>query len=266
MLKFVTHRPLWINIAAAVLLALLIIILLVLSLQLCTHHGSSKTVPLVVGKTFSEAKAILDKQGLEIVIQDSVYVDSLPPSAVIKQIPEGDAVVKVNRTVYLTINQSQPPLVAVPLLKDYTYRNAAMTLASLGLVADTTYKTDFARDNVKEVLYQDQPIEPGTKVRMGSHIKLVLGSGVGLNAFLVPNLIGMTYGEAKAKLEANGINLIVLSAPGVSDSSSAFISSQEPRRFSSDGQVMRIRSGQLISVTLSPDRPNSGSNDTLNHN
>jgi hypothetical protein len=242
--------------AVAILVSLILILLLVLSLDLCTHHNSSKTVPMVVGKTFEEAKAILEKEGFEIIVQDSVFVDSLKPTAIVKQIPESDAVVKVNRTVYLTVNQAQPPMVAMPALVNFTYRNAAMTLASLGLVADTSYQVDFARDNVLKQLYKKQPIAPGTKLPMGSHVELVLGTGTtNQNVFLVPNLIGLTYGEAKVKLEANGINLNVLNAPGVIDSLNAFIDYQDPRRFNNEGEAQRIRSGQLISVTLTAQRP-----------
>jgi hypothetical protein len=262
MLKFVTHRPLWANILAAVALAIIFVVLLALSLQWCTHHGRSRTVPMVVGKTFTDAKTILDKEGFDIIIQDSLYIDTLPPSAVIKQIPESDAVVKVNRTVYLTLNQSQPPMVALPPLMNFTYRNAIMTLSSIGLVADSTHKPDFARDNVKDVLYEGQSISPGTKIRMGSHVMLVLGSGVGQIVYNVPYLIGMTYGDAKMKMESAGINLLVLSAPGVSDSLNAFIVNQDPKRFDESGQPMRIRSGQMISISLGVERPGA---DSTNH-
>ena len=105
MLKFITHRPLWLNLITAVVLAVALFALFILSLNLLTHHGRSRPVPQVVGKTFAEAEKILDKEGFDIVIQDSVYIDSLPPLAIIKQVPESDAVVKVNRTVYLTLNR-----------------------------------------------------------------------------------------------------------------------------------------------------------------
>src|SRR5436853_253032 len=263
MLKFITNRPLWANILAAVAIAIILVLLLVLSLQWCTHHGRAKTVPLVVGKTFDQGKQILDKEGFYAVVQDSVYVDTLPPLAIVKQIPEADAVVKVNRTVYLTINQAQPPMVVLPPLINFTYRNAVMTLSSLGLIADSTHKPDFARDNVKDVLYEGQSISAGTKLMMGSHVMLVLGSGVGQTVYNVPYLIGMNYGEAKMKMEASGINLLVLSARGVSDSLNAFIISQDPGRFDESGQQVRIRSGQMISVTLAPERPVTDSTNRL---
>src|SRR3981081_1309725 len=106
MLKFITHRPFWVNLLAGFLLAIVFFFMIVLSLKLITHHGRSRTVPAVTGKNFDEAQKILNGLGFEVVVQDSIYLDSLPRFTVIKQVPEGDAVVKVNRTVYLTINRA----------------------------------------------------------------------------------------------------------------------------------------------------------------
>ena len=114
MLKFITHRSLWLNLVTALVLAVVLFALFILSLNLLTHHGRSRTVPQVVGKTYADAEKILDKEGFDIVIQDSVYIDSLPPTAIIKQVPESDAVVKVNRTVYLTLNRSVAPMIDMP--------------------------------------------------------------------------------------------------------------------------------------------------------
>ena len=148
MLKFITHRSIWWNLVAGLVLAVVLFAAFILSLNLLTHHGRSRSVPQVVGKTFSDAEKILDKEGFDIVIQDSVYIDSLPPRAVIKQVPESDAVVKVNRTVYLTLNRSVAPMIDMPNLTGFSYRNAMMNLTSLGLSADTTYKADFAKNSV----------------------------------------------------------------------------------------------------------------------
>jgi beta-lactam-binding protein with PASTA domain len=256
MLKFITHRPLWINIITAIVLAIALFAIFILSLNLLTHHGRARTVPLVVGKTYDEGAQILSKGGFETVIQDSIYVDTLPPLTIIKQVPESDAVVKVNRTVYLTINRALPPMIDMPNLLGFSFRNAEMTLENMGLRrGDTMYKADFARNSVLEQLYKGEPIKPGTKIQMGSTIDLLLGSGVGETVFNVPELVGMTYGNAKARVEANGINLLVLSAPGVSDSFNAFIIRQEPKRFNEEGQALKIRSGQVISVILGIEKP-----------
>jgi len=254
-LKFITHRSLWVNFLTAAVLAAVVFAAFILSLNFLTHHGRSRPVPQVVGKTFAEAEKLLDKEGFDIVIQDSVYIDSLPPRAIIKQVPESDAVVKVNRTVYLTLNRSVAPMIDMPNLIGFSYRNAIMNLSGLGLSADTTYKSDFAKNSVLEQLYNDQPIAPGTKIRMGSRVTLVLGTGVGEMFYSVPNLVGRTYREAKAVLEANGVNLFVLSAQGVTDTLNSYIIDQNPKRYNDEGEPLRIRSGQFISVKLSIDKP-----------
>ena len=109
MFKFITQRPLWLNIIAGVVLALAVFFLFIFSLKWFTHHDQSMSVPQVTGKSFESAKALLEKEGFEIEIQDSIYVDTAKATQVLKQVPEPDELVKVNRTVYLTINRSVPP-------------------------------------------------------------------------------------------------------------------------------------------------------------
>jgi beta-lactam-binding protein with PASTA domain len=255
MFKFITHRPLWVNLITAVLVAVVLFIVFILSLNFLTHHGRARTVPSVVGKTFGDAQKILDKEGFEIVIQDSLYVDTLPPLSIIKQVPESDAVVKVNRTVYLTVNRAVPPMIDMPNLIGYSFRNAEMNLASAGLrLGDTLYKADFAKNSVLDQLHNGTHITPGAKIQMGSAISLVLGTGVGETQFNVPNLTGWIYGDAKAKLEEKGLNLLVVQAE-TRDTLNEYIYRQDPPRLDVDGNPLHIRTGQLISVWLSTAKP-----------
>ena len=61
MFKFITDRPLWVNILAGFILAVGVFSIFILSLNWITHHGKSKAVPSVVGKTYDEAQSILSK-------------------------------------------------------------------------------------------------------------------------------------------------------------------------------------------------------------
>jgi beta-lactam-binding protein with PASTA domain len=263
-LKFITHRPLWLNILVGLLLAIGIFSVFVLSLNWLTHHNQSKTVPSVTGRSFEEAIDILEKAGFAIEVQDSIYTDTAKPNTVLKQFPEPDEVVKVNRSVFLTLNRVVPPMVEMPNLLGYSIRNAEMTLNNAGLkLGDTSFKPDFAKNAVLEQrFYKGDIISPGTKLRMGSRISLVLGSGVGNAEFAVPNIIGMTFGQAKAMLEANGIGFaVVLPNPDVSDTLNAFIYKQNPERFTDDKRIQRIRSGQTMDVWLQVERPVKDSTD-----
>ena len=256
-MKFITRQPLWANILVGILLVIILVSVFILSLEKITQHGESMKVPSVVGKNFTEAREMLEAMGFEVVVQDSVYQNKLQPLAIIKQIPDADATVKVNRTVYLTINRSEPPLVEMPNLLGYSYRNAEMVLKNIGLnVGDTTFKPDFAKNSILEQHFNGAQIQPGTQLRMGSSISLVLGDGVGNIELIVPSLIGMTYSDAERLLRANGLNLgAVVLDPGITDTLGAYVYKQNPERFRDDGVKQKIRPGQLMDVWLSVDQP-----------
>jgi len=256
MLKYITQRPLWLNIVFGFLFALIIFCVFILSLNWMTNHGRSSNVPSVTGKKLNEAKNILEKSGFDIEIQDSIYVDALPPSVVVKQTPDGDEVVKSNRTVYLTINRSIAPMVEMPNLVGYSFRNAEMILKNMGIrIGDTTFKPDFAKNSVLEQLYNGEPVAPGTKLRMGSDVTLVLGDGIGKTEFVVPRIVGLTFGQAKALLEANGLVMGAVIASDISDTMNAYIYKQMPERYDEDRHIQHIRPGQTMDVWLQMEKP-----------
>ena len=133
MIKYITRRPLWFNILVAFGIIVVIFLIFMLSLNWITRHGESKTVPAVTGKNISEVEKLLDEKGFEVIVQDSVYYDSLPPGFVLKQVPEADEVVKVNRTVYVIINRFVAPDVSMPNLLGSTLKNAEFTLELMWL-------------------------------------------------------------------------------------------------------------------------------------
>lgn len=257
MFKFITHRPLWINILAGIVLALGIFAVILLSLGWFTGHGKASTVPSVTGKNYEEARKVLKKAGFDVEIQDSIYVDTAKPMTVIKQLPDGDEVVKSNRTVYLIISRAVPPLVEMPNLVGYSYRNAEMVLKNMDLrIGDTTFKPDFAKNAILEQHYNGLIITPGTKIRKGSTISLVLGDGVGKREFTVPVITGMQFCKARDILEANGIVIgAVITDGNVSDTCNAWIYKQNPERLDDEKKVQHIRSGQTIDVWLQLDKP-----------
>ena len=247
-------------------LMLLLGLLFTLSLNSITQHGVARTVPSVTGKNIDDVRAMLEDQGFEVVVQDSVYYDSLPPSVVIKQIPEPDAVVKVNRTIYVTINRLIPPDVEMPNLVGYSFRNAELVLSNMGLrLGDTTFRPDFAKNSVLDQLYKGVKIQPGAKIKVGSAISLVLGTGIGDEVMLVPRLLGLTFAEASILLEAQGIILgSVIPDPLVRDTANAFVYKQSPNAKDEKGRQFRIRPGQMMDIWLSVEKPNVDSLENLN--
>jgi beta-lactam-binding protein with PASTA domain len=250
--RFLTSKPLWINILAGFVFLVVLLLLFLGSLDIITHHGKTMKIPAVIGQSIEQAKKTLESQGFEVQIQDSIYNDTVPPLQVIKQFPEADNLVKVNRTVYLTINRAVAPEIDMPNLLSMTFRNAEMVLRRYGLkLGDTLFKPDFARNSVLDQEYKGESIKPGTKIQQGSEITLILGNGVGTE-FVVPDLFGLTYRDARMAINEAGLIVGSVVPDGdVKDTLGAFVYRQNPDRFDYAKQLNRIRQGQIIDIWLS---------------
>jgi beta-lactam-binding protein with PASTA domain len=156
----------------------------------------------------------------------------------------------------------------MPNLVGQSQASAIMILKALGLkLGDTVMKPDFAKGSVLQQLKDGNDIKPGTKLQMGSLIDLVIGAGIADESMLVPDLIGLTYADAKVLLEQNNIlfGAVVLD-PGVTDTSKAYIYQQKPARRDEEGKPLRISAGQLIDVYLSNTMPVKDSTDAKKEN
>lgn len=267
MFEFITKRSFFFNLLLAAGLAVGAVFTFLALLNQITRHGKYVTVPEVKGKQIEEARRILEAQGFRVEVQDSVFVDSLPRLSITRQAPLPGEQVKINRTVYLTINRQQPPLIDMPNLVGQTFRSAEMQLRMLGLkLGDTSFKPDFAVGSVLEQTISGQPVAFGTRIPMGSRIDLVLGGGVQRTEIAVPNLIGLTLAEARGLLDENSILLGAVVADGtIADSAAAFVFKQSPPARNDEGAPLRIRGGQLMDIwiTLDPAKVDSAKAKTV---
>lgn len=256
MFQFITNRSFFLNLLVALLLGLAIVFVFFQLLDGITQHGKYAKVPSVKGKSIEDATKVLEAQGFRVEVQDSVFYDSLPKLSVVKQSPQPEELVKVNRTVYLTINRAEAPLVALPNFVGQTYRSVQLQLNTLGLkLGDTSTRPDFAVGSVLEQLYNGVAVKPGTKIPMGSRISLVIGGGIKQTEVSVPFLLGLTFAEAKVLLESNDLLLGAVVVDGaIADSAAAFVIRQNPPVRDDEGSPIRIRGGQLIDVWISMDR------------
>ncbi len=124
LVKKITGRPLWANILAAIGILFVLLILFFSSLGWLTGYGKIEKVPSVTGQNIVAATQTLEAKGFDVVIQDSLYIDSIPKQAVLRQSPEADATVKSGRTIYLTVNRSIPPQVEMPNMAGFSNRSS----------------------------------------------------------------------------------------------------------------------------------------------
>lgn len=253
MFQFITKRPFWVNLVAAGALVFLLLFIFLQMLSWVTKHGEFLTVPSVVGKKTDEAVKLLEKQGFDVQIQDSIFTDTAARGIVLKQLPDPNATVKVNRTVFLTVNRVIPPMIDMPKLEGQSLHFAMDLLTRSHLkLGDTIYRPDFMMGSVLEQQYNGVRIPEKTKVQWGSRITLVIGGGLDDQQMLVPSLVGMTYAAARNYLMENGIGIGAIIAEGVKDTANAFIIKQNPERYDEFKAPRYIQAGQVMDLYLSP--------------
>ncbi len=195
-----------------------------------THHGENISVPDLRGIRISKLDSILVTNSFHFKVIDSLYDGDKKPGTILDQDPSPNSKVKENRTIYLTINSTQPPDVKMPDLVDVSFRQAEAMLQSFGLVTgNIIYRSDLAKNAVLEQLYNNKIIKPGTMLPKGAVIDLVLGDGIGDIDITVPDLLGLTLEEALSVLKRTTLSITNIHYDiGLSDTLSAKIYFQNP--------------------------------------
>lgn len=253
LVKKITDQPFWVNLLAAIAIALLLLFLFLKMLGWITKHGKYLTVPAVTGMKTNEAIKLLEKQGFEVYIQDSIFTDTAARGIVLKQLPDPNATVKINRTVFITVNREIPPMIDMPKLEGLNLSFALKLMERNHLkLEDTIYKADFMMGSVLEQQYKGVRIPEKAKVQWGSRITLIVGGGLATQQMAVPSLLGLTFCEAKALLEANGIGIGAVIPEGrLTDTCASFVFQQRPEKFDTDRRPQYIQSGQVMDLWIS---------------
>ena len=191
-----------INILLAIVVVVIILVSLIAYLKSYTQHGVEVEVSNVRGLAKEDAEAVLDQQGLRLVVIDSTYSEKVPFGTIVEQDPMPDSHAKLGRAVYVTVNASGKRQIPMPHLQDMSYRQAETTLRGLGLLVDTIYDYEPSafRDLILDVKAHGQSVQPGEKIAVGTKVRLVVGFGRGTEEVEVPSVIGMSPVDARRVL------------------------------------------------------------------
>ncbi len=179
-----------------------------LFLPFFTKHGQSVTVPELVNLKLDKAAEKLSNEGLYYEVQDSQYVENLPPLSIISQEPLPFEKVKPGRKVYLVVNQMSPTLIKLPDIIDVNLQQCRYMLENWKLkMGNLTYKPGIAKDAIISASFKGKEIKPGDKIQEGSVIDLVVSKGLGDEKVSIPNLVGMNLNEASSLLFSKGLSV-----------------------------------------------------------
>ena len=267
----ILKKPLWMNVLIGFGVAICLFIIFFFSLGWITGNGETEKVPAVTGLDVAAAEKNLTALGFDVELQDSIYVDTLARNAVLRQTPEADEVVKKGRTVYLTINRVIAPQVDMPNLVGFSIKSAETYLKVLGLrLGSIQMVPDQNKNVVIDQLINGKPIAPGSKIPSGTLIHFLVGDGGASGGMFMPDLVGLTYEQAKAQLISLGLNLGVVAVNGsIGDSASAFVFDQNPSAYGSqiDSLGMPIQNmvskGATINLVLDKVAPVKAIRDSI---
>ena len=175
--KFCSKFLFW-NLIAMALVVILLVVGVNYGLDWYTHHGESIRVPNIEGMRITKAREMMEECGLEIVVTDSGYNKRLPADCVLTQSPGAGLTVKSGHTIYVTINSSNSPSVAIPDgVDNCSYREAEAKLISLGFkVLPPQYVTG-EKDWVYGVSCNGRKVSTGERISIEQPLTLLVGSG-----------------------------------------------------------------------------------------
>lgn len=163
------------------------------------------SVPDVKGQSRSDAVSRLESAGFKVEYTEDEYSTDIEAGKVCKQNPEGGTKAPKESTVKITISKGIESA-TVPNVVGKTESEAISILKAAGFDVSVSYSTSSDDDEGKVI---SQSPSSG-KADKGSTINITVSKGSG--NVEVPDVVGMTYEAAKAKLQAAGFNVQVSGA------------------------------------------------------
>jgi beta-lactam-binding protein with PASTA domain len=176
--KFLS-KYLWGNLLAMMLFVVAVCFAVKYGIDVYTHHGEKITVPNVVHKSYADAEHILESLGLEVQISDTGYVKTLPPDCILEQSVKAGSIVKSGRIVYLVINASSTPTIAIPdVIDNSSYREARAKLTAMGFRVSEPQMVPGEKDWVYGIKVRGRNVTNGQRVSVEDILTLQVGDGM----------------------------------------------------------------------------------------
>jgi serine/threonine-protein kinase len=196
-------------------------------------------LPNVVGKTFENASAILQKAGFPAQQGETRFHRTIPANVVLQEDPPAGSRQKRGTAVVLALSGGQRSA-EVPVTTNMSQQQARISIENTGLTLGTV--TEQLADQPRGLVIASSP-PAGTKVQLPGTVDIVLSKGPAV--VQVPDLYGRTVGEARSMIEQLGLRVAGISR----DTSSLQPENTVIRQLPSAGQT--VSAGGPVSLTVS---------------
>src|SRR6266566_4498790 len=158
-------------------------------------------LPNVVGRTFEDASAILQKAGFPAQQGESRYHRSLPANIVLQEDPPAGSRQKRGTAVVLAISAGQRSA-EVPVTTNMSQQQARISIENTGLTMGNV--TEQLADAPRGLVIATSP-PAGTRVELPGSVDIVLSKGPA--TVQMPDLFGRSAGEARSMIEQLGLRI-----------------------------------------------------------
>jgi eukaryotic-like serine/threonine-protein kinase len=196
-------------------------------------------LPKVVGKTFEDASAILQKTGFVAQHGDLRFHKSIAANIVLQQDPPAGSRQKRGTSVVLALSAGQKTA-EVPVTSNMSQQQARIAIENTGLTMGNV--SEQLSDSPRGLVISSSP-PPGTKMDLPGSVDIVLSNGPA--TIQVPDLYGRSVGEARSMIEQLGLRIAGISR----DTSSLQPENTIIRQLPAAGQT--ISAGGPVSLTVS---------------
>ena len=232
-----------------------------------TRHGEEIETPDICNLTIDQAKKLMKSRKLRLIVTDSLYEPQKEPGVVLDQNPKAGDKVKPNRTIYVTVNTSMPPLVNIyykqiigrPLsFVERKFKSIDVKLGELKYIpgkGENTIAKAFIDDRVLFIEAnpskgETPPSEP-QRIPRGTTINLHLYRGEDAELKVVPKVQCLTYQAALFVIKGSEYHKgnVVLDNSVGTDTLGAYVWRQSPP------PISRASMGSGIDIWLTKEQP-----------
>src|SRR5712671_3924052 len=228
--------PYLIALAGGFLIAYTAVFLFAFPAQVLPDDG---ILPNVVGKTFEDASAILQKTGFVAQQGESRYHKNMAANIVLQQDPPAGSRQKRGTSVVLALSAGQKTA-EVPVTTNMSQQQARIAIENTGLTMGNV--SEQLADQPRGLVIASSP-PAGTKMDLPGSVDVVLSKGPA--TIQVPDLYGRSVGEARSMIEQLGLRIAGVSR----DTSSLQPENTVIRQLPAAGQT--ISAGGPVSLTIS---------------
>jgi len=196
-------------------------------------------LPNVVGKTFEDAAAILQKAGFPAQQGESRFHKTLPANIVLQEDPPAGSRQKRGTNVVLALSAGQKTA-DVPVTTNMSQQQARISIENTGLTMGNV--SEQISDAPRGLVIGTSPAA-GTKVELPGNVDIVLSKGPA--TVMVPDFYGRNLGEVRSMVEQIGLRIAGVSR----DTSSLQPENTVIRQLPAAGQS--ISAGGPVSLTVS---------------